>query len=391
MHLSTIVFFSVLAFFTWRGYQKGFVQAITRILSWIVAYPAAIFFTPSFATWLSAKTALDGLIVFAVAGFAIFLVVSLLVTALLTLIAKLIPDNKITNFGSKIGGAGVGVFIGAVAGLIIVYILGIALAARPTIPAHAAQSDASAESSVQTTAPSPSANVPHLNDLEKARDSFIEASAKKIIGKAAATAVDLTVKDETTTRLTRAFVEDPHAMLTHVQQVSHDGELQKLMADEDIQSIMTTGDTQALIRNPAFKDLMDNPGVRALMAESDVNNEKGREAAAEKMITAWNKVQMIKHDPRVITIINDPEFQQQLNSPNKLPLMMNPKLNQLTQIIFSNETIPANGMLQYQDIDNDNAAKKDEGAEDMEKSQNKIYRWTDKDGQVHYSDKPLRN
>src|SRR5690606_14451287 len=99
----------------------------------------------------------------------------------------------------------------------------------------------------------------------------------------------------------------------------------------------------------------------------------------------------IKHDPRIIAIINDPEFQQQLNSSNKLPLMMNPKLNQLTQIIFSNETIPANGMLQYQDIDNDNAAKKDEGAEHTEKSQNKIYRWTDKDGQVHYSDKPLRN
>ena len=64
MSLSSIVFIVILAFFTWRGYQKGFVGAISHVLSFIVAYPAAIFLTKPFANILRAHTGLDGLILF---------------------------------------------------------------------------------------------------------------------------------------------------------------------------------------------------------------------------------------------------------------------------------------------------------------------------------------
>jgi uncharacterized membrane protein required for colicin V production len=394
MHLSTIVFFALLAFFTWRGYQKGFIQSITRILSWIVAYPAAIFFTKPLAKWLIANTALDGLLVYFVAGCTIFFAVSLVVTLLLNLLAKLIPDNQATDLGSKIGGAGVGLFIGTILGLIVVYGLGLVINPKTSTPAIT-RTETPAPQNIQPEQPGGRAeNVPTLNDLEKTRDSFIEASAKKLIGNAAATAVDLALDDKTTTQITKAFVQNPQTMLTHVERVTQDGQLQKLMSDEKIQSIMTTGDAHALRRDPAFRELMDNPSVQALMVQSDVDSDIGSQAAAEKMITAWNRVQTLKHDPRVIAIVTDPEFQQQLNSPNKLPLMMNPKLNQLTEIIFSTETIPANGMNQYQvkDINQmdrtettQNSAEKGE-----EKPSNTIYRWTDENGQVHYSDKPIK-
>lgn len=163
---------------------------------------------------------------------------------------------------------------------------------------------------------------------------------------------------------------------------------------------MTTGDTHALMRDPAFKALMNDPNVQALMTQSDVDSSAGSQAAAEKMITAWNRVQTIKHDPRVIAIISDPEFQQQLNSPNKLQLMMNPKLNQLTEIIFSNEAIPVNGMTRYQvrDVNTTNQANTATSnniqpvqTEDDGKAPATIYRWTDENGQVHYSDKPVKD
>lgn len=400
MHLSTIVFFALLAFFTWRGYQKGFIGSITRILALIVAYPAAIFFTRPFAKWLIANTGLDGLLVYFIAGTTIFLIVSLIVTLLLNLLAKLIPDNQATELGSRIGGAGVGIFMGAIIGLIVVYGLGLiitpapdtsTLAANNTVPdTHTAQPHGNTETAV---------GVPRINDLEKSRDSFIEASAKKLIGNAAATAVDFALDDKTTTQVTKAFVQDPQSMLTHVQEVTNNGQLQKLMADEKVQSIMTTGDTHALMRDPAFRELMGNPSVQALMAQSDVSSDAGSQAAAEKMIAAWGRVQTLKHDPRVIAIINDPEFQQQLNSPNKLHLMMNPKLNQLTEIIFSNETIPANGMGNYEvknlnDInrmDTANGAVSAGTPATEEKSPTTVYRWTDENGRVHYSDKPVKN
>lgn len=399
MHLSTLVFFGLLAFFTWRGYQKGFIQSITRILSWIVAYPAAIFFTKPLARWLIDNTALDGLLVYFIAGCGIFLVVSLLVSLLLNTLAKLIPESQTTEVTSRIGGAGVGVFIGSILGLVAVYLLGLVVtppAANPAPELEVAHAQPDTPSPVE-----PAAGVPKLRDLEKTQNSFIEASAKKLIGSAAATAVDLALDDKTTTQVTKAFAEDPQTMFTHVQQVANNGDIQKLMADEKVQSLMTTGDTQALIREPAFQELMDNPSVQALMAQADVKSGDGAEAAAEKMVTAWNRVQTLRHDPRVIAIITDPEFQQQLNSPNKLQLMMNPKLNQLTEIIFSNDTSPATkGATQYQirDINTSESLSRGQAApinnppaaEDDEKSPTTIYRWTDEKGQVHYSDKPIQ-
>lgn len=408
MHITTIVFFALLAFFTWRGYQKGFIGSITRILGWIVAYPAAIIFTKPVAKILMEYTALDGLLVYFIAGSAIFLLVSFLVSLLLNLLAKLIPENDATKTGSRIGGAGVGILMGALVGLLVVYAIGLVITPKAQPLQQEIASDAlsagDTESAVNSndtvnTNNTPAAGVPHIRDLGKSNDSFIEASAKKLIGNAAATAVDLALDDKTTTQITKAFVENPQTMLTHVQQVANDGQMKDLMADEKIQSLLTTGDTQALMRTAEFQSLMDNPSVQALMAQSDVDSEVGSQAAAEKMVQAWNRVQTIKHDPRVIAIISDPEFQQQLNSPNKLPLMMNSKLNQLTEIIFSSETTPANGMGTYrvQNMDDAttgshvNPAANNPVIEDDSKPATTIYRWTDENGQVHYSDKPVQN
>jgi uncharacterized membrane protein required for colicin V production len=334
------------------------------------------------------------------AGSAIFLVVSFLVSLLLNLLAKLIPDSEAIQTGSRIGGAGVGVLMGALIGLLVVYAISLVLTPKVEPQQQTPASDAviaNNPTAATSTNRAPATGVPHVRDLSASNDSFIEASAKKLIGNAAATAVDLALDDKTTTQITKAFVENPQTMLTHVQQVANDGQMRDLMADEKIQSMLTTGDTQALMRDPAFQALMDNPSVQALMAQSDVNSEAGAQAAAEKMVTAWNRVQTIKHDPRVIAIISDPEFQQQLNSSNKLPLMMNSKLNQLTEIIFSSETTLANGMGTYRVQNMDEASTRAQPAPAINDSPNEdnkpsttIYRWTDENGQVHYSDKPVQ-
>lgn len=397
MHITTIIFFALLAFFTWRGYQKGFIGSIIRVLGWIVAYPAAIVFTKPTAKLIMQHTALDGLLVYFIAGSAIFLLVSFLVSLLLNLLAKLIPETDATQVGSRIGGASIGVLMGALVGLLVVYAIGLVLTPKVQPIQNEQTVDLSlTENNSDNTNRAPATGVPNVRDLAKSNDSFIEASAKKLMGNAAATAVDLALDDKTTTQITKAFVENPQSMLTHVQQVANDGQMKNLMADEKIQSILNTGDTRALMRDPAFKELMNNPSVQALMSQSDVNSDAGSQAAAEKMVQAWNRVQTIKHDPRVIAIISDPEFQQQLNSSNKLPLMMNPKLNQLTEIIFSSETMPANGMGNYQIQDINAAATNTASTTNKESGEDSkpattIYRWTDENGQVHYSDKPVKD
>jgi uncharacterized membrane protein required for colicin V production len=395
MQLTTFAFFALLAFFTWRGYHKGFIGSIVRILGWIVAYPAAIVFTKPLATLLMRHTALDGLLVYFVAGASIFLLVSFLVSLMLHGISRLIPKNDKVEISSKIGGAGVGVLMGALVGLLVVYFLGLLLTPKPHVnPEQTLVGEAATPAQEQINR-QPAPNVPSIRDLQKHNDSFIEASAKKLIGAAASTAVNLALEDKTAAQITTAFVQDPQSMLTHIQQVTNDGQMKNLLADEHIQSILTTGDTHALKRDPAFQEMMANQSVQALLSQSDVSSEEGSQAAAEKMVAAWSRVQTIKHDPRVIAIINDPEFQQQINSPNKLQLLTNPKLNQLASIIFSNETLAANGMGSYEIRNVDERAGRSPvnlpAENGDEKPKTTIYRWTDEKGQVHYSDKPVNN
>lgn len=403
MNTATIIFLAIVAFFAWRGYQKGFIGSITRVLSWLIAYPAAIIFTKPLAKMIVQNTALDGLIVYFVAGASIFLGVSFTVTLLLNLLARLIPQNESTEKHSKIGGAGVGVVMGSLAGLIAVY--GIILLQKPdATPTATAQEEMATlppvESTHGTQAPITHAiKAPSIKDLEKTNDSFIEASAKKLMGAAAATAVDIALDDKTATQVTKAFVQDPQSMLSHVQHVSNNGKMKELMADEKIQSLMATGDVQSLMKDEGFKALMNDEHMQALVATADNSAAgiSGEQAAAEKMVAAWQRADSLKHDPRIIAIISDPEFQQQLNSPNKLALMMNPKLNQLTEIIFSSETPAANGTEKYEVIDREKSSVNstqistgtDSGITTEKKPPTKIYRWTDENGRVHYSDKEI--
>lgn len=400
MNIATLLFGIIVIIFAWRGYQKGFIGSITRVLSWIVAYPAAIFFTKPFAKFLIQNTALDGVIVYFIAGGTIFLGVSFVVSMLLNGLSRLIPDNDFTTTGSKVGGVSVGVVVGGILGLIAVYVL--SLVQKPAEVATLAATEEAFISETSLSAETQNTTqtkVPSVSELNQARDSFIEASAKKLIGAAAATAVDVALDDKTATQVTKAFVEDPQTMLTHVQAVSNNGQVKALMSDEQIQSMLNTGDVQGLMRDAQFQELMNDPHMKALMEQSDVSSESGSQAAAEKMVAAWNRVNLIKHDPRVIAIISDPEFQQQLNAPNKLPLMMNPKLNQLTEIIFSSETPAATGSNNYQIVEQEQFGEPQPGtyqekqqkpaADSEEKPKSNIYRWTDENGQVHYSDKPI--
>lgn len=402
MNIATLLFGAIVIIFAWRGYQKGFIGSITRLLSWLIAYPAAIFFTKPVAKLLIQNTPLNGIIVYFIAGTTVFLAVSIGVGILLNLLSRLIPDNEFTSTGSKLGGVSVGLVIGGVLGLLAVYTL--SLIQKPattpiTAVASSEQLDPSQTDNQQDTLPA----APQLNQLALASDKFIEASAKKLIGAAAATAVDIALEDKTVSQVTKAFVEDPQTMLTHVQAMSNNGQLQALMNDEKIQSMLTTGDVNGLLQDKDFQALMDNPHMQALMAQSDVASETGAKAAAEKMVFAWGRVNSVKYDPRVIAIVNDPEFQEQLNAPNKFPLMMNPKLNQLTEIIFnadkdatgaSNSPAASNRTEHYQiqDISDDKDTPPPQA--DLPDEENKpaaaIYRWTDKDGKVHYSDKPIK-
>ena len=418
--MTTIIFIVILAFFTWRGYQKGFVGAISRVLSFIVAYPAAIFLTKPFANILRAHTGLDGLILYLVAGCTIFLVASLLVTLILNSLASLAPSNSITEMGSKIGGVVFGAIIGGVFGLIAVYLIDLVI--KPAAPVLANQqqqkkpsapSDEEAESIKQYVVDggAPVTQTPSAsNDSFIANDSFINSAAKKLVSTAASTAVGIITSDKGSSQLTKTLTQDPQAMLNHVQNMTNNGEVKKLLSDPEFQAELNHGNVESLMQNKDFQQLLKNPDMQAIISSEDSSDKSTEQAAAEKMIQAWQKVVVLKTDPRVLDIVNDPAFQAQLNSPNKLPLLMNPKMRQLSEIIFSDgledettkpvKQVPAgqksNVHYTLEDITQGTGQKaKEESLTDThkreEQPEEKVYRWTDENGKVHYSDKPIKN
>jgi uncharacterized membrane protein required for colicin V production len=406
MSLTTGVFLVILAFFTWRGYQKGFIGAITKLLSFIIAYPAAIFFTKPFATILRGWTGLDGLVLFLVAGCSIFLVASLLVTLVLNSIARAIPSNQFTDTGSKIGGTAFGVTVGTLVGLVVVYLIGITrphtqtIATAEKIPPQKHITAAEADSIQKYVVP----------EDAPVKDSFIDTTAKKLVSTAASTAVGVITSDNASKQLTKSMAQDPQAMLNHVQNIVNDGEFKQLLGNPEFQSELNKGNAAALTQSQEFQALMQNPDMRAIIASSENSDAASQQAAAEKMIQAWQRVETLKNDPRVLHIVSDPAFQAQLNSPNKLPLLMNPGMRELSEIIFSSDSSPArsdntsshpqtaattvtryeveditNGLKQSsENNDNANAKEADKVPEQ------KLYRWTDEDGKVHYSDKPIK-
>lgn len=412
--MTTIIFIVILAFFTWRGYQKGFVGAISRVLSFIVAYPAAIFLTKPFANILRAYTGLDGLILFLVAGCTIFLVASLLVTLILNSLARLAPSNSITETGSKIGGVVFGAIIGGVFGLIAVYLIDLVVKpAAPVIanqPQHKNPNTPSAEEAESIKQYVVAGGEPVKQSVSNNNQSFIDSAAKKLVSTAASTAVSIITDDKGSSQLTKTLTQDPQVMLNHVQNMTNNGEVKKLLSDPEFQAELNHGNVESLMQNKDFQQLLKNPDMQAIIASEDSNDKSTEQAAAEKMIQAWQKVVMLKTDPRVLDIVNDPAFQAQLNSPNKLPLLMNPKMRQLSEIIFSDESeeettkpvkqIPAgqksNVHYTLEDITQGAGPKaKEESLSDThkreEQQEEKIYRWTDEDGKVHYSDKPIKN
>ncbi len=201
MNIATIVFGALVFFFLWRGYQKGFIKSITRIVSWLIAYPAAIYLTNPLAKLIFKHSSLNGVIVYFIAGSAIFLIVSFVVGKLLTIFSDAIPDNKLTESSSKIGGAIVGSVIGGIVGLLVVYAIDLTQK-----PATIAVENNAPEESLYVPENNHNQNTIKNNQETPSVDSFIDTSAKKLVSTVAATAIDLTLKDTTATNLTKGYL-----------------------------------------------------------------------------------------------------------------------------------------------------------------------------------------
>ncbi|UTF60177.1 CvpA family protein [Gilvimarinus sp. DA14] len=375
MAVTTIVFLAITAFFAVRGYFNGFWGSLSRSISFIGAYAAAFYFSKDAAALIKANTSIDGIAAYLAGGIALFILAMVALRLLFWLLSHMIPGGgDKPGVASRFGGLVIGGIIGGFIGLLLVYTLDVYSSAKD-LKADRVQPDSAAPATTESPAP---------------QNNPVSKAAKLTVSKSAGAIMALSGVSDNSVQLGEAFIADPVANVDRVNRVTNNPDLQKLLQDRRTQQLLKKGDVDELMKVPEFRRLMNDPDMKHLMAASglDVDNKDSARETARKVSLGYQRVQLMKDDPRVQEIINDPEFKAQMQSDNKIALITNPKFNQLAEIIFVEgadnlSSLEKDSQVRIREMQAGDDATVTEDDEDT------IYQYTDEDGNVRYSDRPV--
>jgi hypothetical protein len=314
MDVSLVLFIVVVAFFAYRGYQIGLLRSLSRIFSLLAGYSASILFTEQVFALLTSQFQLQGMVSFFAAALGLFIAAGIAVSIVFRLIRELIPASETPSTASSCGGLVTGLMVGAIVAISAVWAFTFVRDFRSS---------------------------PALDALVPTEQSKIETMANRIAGKAVTTAMSLGSVNPEVATLSAAIIETPAEISLHAQQLIRSGDLQALLADPRNQSVLDSGDVKALQQLPAFQQLVNNPDFLALakaagmLSDDGADNRPAETILATRMIEIWERMQRVKNDARVQEILNDPQFQQKVQSGNPLDLLTSPRLLELANIIFA--------------------------------------------------------
>jgi len=355
MDWSLIIFVLVVVFFGYRGYRKGLLRSLSRVLSLLAGYVAAILYAAHVSTLLESSLGLQGIVAIIVASLLLFFAAGLVVSILFWMIDRLIPKKEKTSSASSYGGAAVGLIVGLVIAIAIVWTIGF----------------------MRGMAPAASSN-----GIAEAQTSDIEHLANQAASKAVNTAMKFGSVKPQIAKLGVALIESPTEVAQSAQRLTKSDDLKNLLGNPDNQAILNSGDVEAVQNLPAFQQLVKNPDLLALarsvgMVNDSEDSSQSVEAAMATQITdIWGRMQRVQNDQRVQNILNDVEFQKKIRSGNPVDLLTNARLLELAEIIFADDAATSNGVSQ-QGVNASGEASK---------TQIKVYSWVDEDGKKHYSD-----
>src|SRR5690606_26111933 len=192
------------------------------------AYITAFLFVKPAAAWLQQHTGLQGIAVYLIAGLAIFAGMSLLVTLIFNGLERLVGSRERPSLASKMGGLVVGLLLGGVLGLLVVYGMSIVREAKQ---------------------PETMAN-----------ETPLDAKARDLVGKMVAGVTRFVYPDASA--FSESFAESPLAMSRSLQNVAKKPDVKALLSDEDYQRMLEHGNPQALINDPLFKRLIYDADVQ---------------------------------------------------------------------------------------------------------------------------------
>ncbi len=360
MDWSLVIFGVIVVFFVYRGYRNGLLRSCSRVSSLLAGYACAILFTGPLSRVIESLLQLRGIVAFIVAALLLFIGASVAVSLLFRVLLRIRAERESESRLSAVGGAAVGLVVGVLIAVVVVWVFAFVRDLQPARdPGFAMQ-------------PRPSSGV----------EKLVNRAAGRAIGKV----MSLGSSQPVVVQLSAAVIESPAATAQHAKNLMQSGDFIALFGRPENRRVLDSGNARAVQQLPEFQRLLANPDLLAL-AESaglpQMASDAGQSteaALAQQLSDIWVRAQEVKHEPRVQAILQDETFLQKVHAGNPLALMTDDRFLELADIIFSERAAPDSPTGSTETTTGSSTP----AAEPVEPRP--VFRWTDDQGRVHYSD-----
>ncbi|GAB1261296.1 CvpA family protein [Aurantivibrio plasticivorans] len=355
MSYSWIILLVCVLYFGFQGYRQGALSALGRILGLVAGYTAAFIFAQPLSEILSERTTIQGFASLIAASIGLFFGASLLVSLVISLLRKLLPIKQQRSPAIKVLGLTTGALVGSVFGLAAVFIVSYFRDVYSTVRPDAAQVES---------------------------PSRVEQISRRVAGGVASWAAAGLDAEPAVAKMTSLLVTDPAAIVGGMQQVFDSPAAKDLFNNPDNQAVLASNDPEAIAQLPSFQAFADNEQIQQLAEASGIDTSNPSEfnhSLAGQMATLWGRAQTIKDNPEIQAVLRDPEFQKKVQAKNPMALMADARFMKIVSAIMNTDVSQSPIVTQVK-------SQMEKESESTPEPQ--VYRWTDEDGNIHFSDRP---
>lgn len=329
-----------LVFAVYRGYRKGLLVGVSGVLGLLLAYPVCFWGAEPLAGLFRNYLDMNWLTALILSVLGLYLGTALLVSGLVKVLCK---RSAMTSSGSPFG-AIFGFIWGVVSAAVFLWCLVLF------------------KSALALDSPV----------------SSLETRAVSIVGKAVNAGIELSGLDGMHAAGAQAMLRDPEEFVESFRALAKSEAFRHFLNDPLAAERMAESDLQGLLSTPSYKTLTNQPAFALLFD----NMENAQEDVALRVMQGWQRMQVLKDDPEVGEILQDPEVKDLLEKGNPLLLLTNDKVQHLMERVMSSD-LPVENI---HENDVPGGLSKNSRSLADKASATPIYRWRDERGVWQYSD-----
>jgi uncharacterized membrane protein required for colicin V production len=354
----------VLGLLGYSGWRRGLLLMGLSLVGLATAYGSAYLLYRPVGRVIGDLLSLQPILAYPLGGIAVFLLVIIAFFVVGRLVKrrlrrrrlrKIVEGRRSLRWADRAGGALLGAAYGGVLVLLIAWALLL----------------------LRTLAPD---SVPDV------QDSFTGRLAKPLVERFAYAVTHHTSESPALADAASRFAASPARSSEDLKALARDKRFQSLFGDPSSLSALADPSGRAAARDPTLRRLARDPAFvdragRLGLLETDsadrLSAPEVQRQLAERLGPMARAIRDLSRDPEVRRLMKDPELASRLERREMLALANDPKFNRLAEIVL--ERLRAQ------------APRKEDGAEGrhpVEPEEGRIYRWKDKRGRWHFSDRP---